>query len=133
MDVAPLDICAGVLPLTQLGLHVWFRHYALVEADSTALVKLAQAVRFVKDKVLDPLAGLSEFLQAWGAALGEEDDLPPSDVYHALLTNLLRDKEAVGAASVYVTVEGVSMNWTAFANQRGAEWRDASSRICTRD
>jgi hypothetical protein len=74
MHVAPLDVCAGVLPLTQLGLHVWFRHYAHVEADSTALVKLAQAVSFVKDKVLDPLAGLSDFLQAWGVALGEEDD-----------------------------------------------------------
>ena len=62
MVVAPLDICAGVLPLTQLGLHVWFRHYAHVEEDSTALVKLAQAVSFVRDKVLDPLAGLSDFL-----------------------------------------------------------------------
>ena len=110
MDVAPLDICAGVLPLTQLGLHVWFRHYAHVEADSTALVKLAQAMSFVKDKVLDPLTGLSDFLQAWGAALGEEDVIPSLDVYHALLNGMLRDKEATGANSVYVTIEGVSMN-----------------------
>jgi hypothetical protein len=117
MHVAPLDICAGVLPLAQLGLHVWFSHYAHVEADSTALVKLAQAVSFVKDKVLDPDAGLESFLPAWGAALGEEEEIPTTDVYFALLQALMRDKDVVGATSVYFTVEGVSLNWTAFASR----------------
>jgi len=105
MDVAPLDLCTGVLPLTQLGLHVWFRHYVHVEADSTALLTLAQGVHFTKSGVLDPLAGLNTFLPAWGTALGEEDDIPSTEVYHALLSNLLRDKDAVGASSVYVTVD----------------------------
>ena len=134
MVVAPLDLCAGVLPLTQLGLHFWFKHYVHVEEDATKLVALAQAVHFVKDRVLDPAEGLADFLPAWSAALGEEDDIPASDVYHALLTNLFRDKEATGASSAYVTVDGVSMNWTAFALQTCAAWRSASGdgRRCTR-
>ena len=133
MSVAPLDLCAGVLPVAQLGLHLWFKHYTYVESDSTALVSLAQGVSFVKDRVLDPHAGLATFLPAWGVALGEEDAIPATDVYFALLSALLRDKDAVGASSVYVTIDGVSLNWTAFANQSGSAWRSAGgARRCTR-
>lgn len=54
MDVAPFDLCAGMLPLAQLGLHVWLRRYVRVEADSKALVVFALKVNFAKDKVLNP-------------------------------------------------------------------------------
>ena len=27
IEVAPLDICAGVLPITQLALHLWFKNH----------------------------------------------------------------------------------------------------------
>ena len=131
--VAPLDLCAGVLPVAQLGLHLWLKHYTYVESDSTALVTLAQGVSFVKDRVLDPHAGLATFLPAWGVALGEEDAIPATDVYFALLSALLRDKDAVGASSVYVIIDGVSLNWTAFAHQSGSAWRSAGgARRCTR-
>jgi hypothetical protein len=90
-------------------------------------------VSFVKDRVLDPHAGLATFLPAWGVALGEEDAIPATDVYFALLSALLRDKDAFGASSVYVTIDGVSLNWTAFANQSGSAWRMAGgARRCTR-
>jgi len=98
--VAPLDLCAGVLPVAQLGIHLWLKYYTYVESDSTALVTLAQGVSFVKDRVLDPHAGLATFMPAWGVALGEEDAIPATDVYFALLSALLRDKDAVGASSV---------------------------------
>jgi hypothetical protein len=83
MLVAPLDLCTGVLPLTQLGLHFWFHHYTHVKADASNLLALAQAVSFVKGRVLDPLAGLDAFLPAWGTALGEEGDIPPTDTMHS--------------------------------------------------
>lgn len=78
MGVAPMDLCAGMLPLTQLGLHAWFRNCAYVESE------LAKAVDFVKNQVLDPHAGLAAFPPTWGAAPGEEDDIPSTDVYFAL-------------------------------------------------
>ena len=103
-------------------------HDLYAARDPMGLVALAQAVNFVQDTVLDPLWGLGSFLPAWAEALGaealgEEIDVPAAAVYHALLTNLLRDKDAAGATSVYATIAGVTMNWTAFANQASSEWR----------
>ena len=100
-------------------------HNFYAACDPTGLVALAQAVHFVQGAVLDPFMGLATFLPAWGKALGDEVDVPVASVYHALLTNLLRDKDAVGAAYVYTTIEGVAVNWTAFANQTSSAWRAA--------
>ena len=71
-------------------------HDLYAARDPMGLVALAQAVNFAQDAVLDPLWGLGSFLPAWGKALGaealgEEIDIPAAAVYHALLTNLLRD------------------------------------------
>ena len=111
------DLAASSTPAGLLVAHT--------SGPSSGLVALAQAVHFVQGAVLDPFMGLATFLPAWGKALGDEVDVPVASVYHALLTNLLRDKDAVGAAYVYTTIEGVAVNWTAFANQTSAAWRAA--------
>ena len=128
IDVAPLDLCAGVLPIAQLALHLWLKFHVFLEAETKELEKLAQGVSFVRDKVLDPHAGLSEFLPAWGIALGEAAEFSATGVYYALLVNLHRDRDAIGASTVHVTVAGVSLNWTAYSNKLTAEWRANGSR-----
>lgn len=65
MDVAPLDACRdaaiGSARLPRLA-----PHHIHVGTDSTALVVLAQAVNFVKDKAVDPTRVLRVFSRHGG-------------------------------------------------------------------
>ena len=102
MDIATFHLCAGV---------------AHVETDSSALVVLALKVSFVQNNVLDPLEGLASFLPAWGSALGEEDDIPATDIYYTPLSARFRARDAAGAGSVYVTYHlAAARSWKVIAS-----------------
>ena len=136
-DVSPLDLCAGVLPVAQLGLHLWFRYHSFEASEASALVGLAKAVNFVREKNLDPMHGLSAFMTGWATALRDDDDIPCTEVYFLLLTALHRDREAVGAGSIFVPIRGVATSWTAYANATTLAWRKAdggaSRRVASRE
>ena len=89
IEVAPLDLCTGVLPIAQLALHLWLKHHHHVDVDTKELEKLPRAVNFVKDQahnegyVFDHLpdarGGTAESLVASASSWDYLFDPPGSD------------------------------------------------------
>jgi hypothetical protein len=129
MDVSPLDLCLGVLPLAQLGLHFWYKHHSFRPAEASALLAAARAMSFVVAGALDPGPGLLPFLPLWQTALGTDDDVPHEEIYFSLVEALHRDAHARGAGFVSIEVSGSSMSWDAFALGRVAAWRADSGGL----
>jgi hypothetical protein len=106
MDVSPLDLCLGVLPLTQLGLHFWYKHHSFRPVEASELLAAARRMSFVVAGALDPGPGLLPFLPLWQTALGTDDDVPHEEIYFALVEALHRDAHALGAGFVSIDVGG---------------------------
>jgi len=123
LDAAPVDICLGVLPLTQLALHLWYRDHVYRPALVSPLLDAATRLKFVVQGSLDPTSGMAEFLSLWSAALGSDEDFPSDHIYHKLVVALHRDAAPAGAASAIVIVDGVPTSWTAFAHARLTAWQ----------
>ena len=121
LEFAPLDACLGVLPLTQLALHFWYRDHSYVAPPESPLIAAASRIKFARAGVLDPGAALAEFLPLWGAALGADDDIPSALVYYHLSRALLTDAEPTGSATA-VTISGALTTWTTFALDTVAEY-----------
>jgi hypothetical protein len=129
MDVSPLDLCLGVLPLTQLGLHFWYKHHSFRPVEASALLAAARAMSFVVAGAVDPGPGLLPFLPLWQTALGTDDDVPHEEIYFSLVEALHRDAHARGAGFVSIEVGGSPVTWDAFALGRVAAWRADSGGL----
>ena len=122
LELSPLDMCLGVLPLTQLAVHLWLQYHSYKPVDSTVLVELARSVTFVVNGRLDPAMGLARFLPAWAQTLGAEAEFPHVDVHCLLMHALGRDALAPGGGHVTAPVRGAPMTWTTFAFDRTTAW-----------
>ena len=129
VDVSLLDLCLGVLPLTQLGLHFWYKFHSFRPEEASALLKAAQSISFVVNGALDPGPGLVPFLPLWQSALGTDDDVPHEEIYFALVEALHRDPHPSGASFVSIVVSGIPTAWDAFALGRVAAWRADSGGL----
>ena len=125
MTAAIVDLALGVLPLTQLGLHFWYKHHTFIPGPASPLVDLATRLTFVKDGVLNPSAGLSTFMTAWADADSANEYSPHDTVYHLILEAMQRAVFAPGAAAAFVTTASGSLSWTDFVLERAAAWDDA--------
>ena len=125
VELSPLDMCLGVLPLTQLAVHLWLQYHSYTPVDSTVLLELARSVTFVVNGRLDPSMGLTRFLPAWAQTLGAEAEFPHIDVHCLLMQALGRDALAPGGGHVTAPVRGAPMTWTTFAFDRTAAWEAA--------
>ena len=116
VEVSPLDICLGVLPLTQLALHFWYANHVFVPGDGSRLLELARATNFAPGGSLDFLPGYSTtFIPVWSKALAADEDMPYADIFFALVQSCTRAIHAAGAERVIVAVNGVPTPWPAFA------------------
>ena len=129
VDVCPLDLALGVLPLAQLGFHLWLARHAYRPGASSGLLASAQALHFGDARgVLCPEIALQGgFRAAWAAALSVDDEIPCADVYYALVQVLNRDALLTGGWLVHIDIAGHSTSWSAFARARATEWRDVFS------
>ena len=121
LEFSPLDVCLGVLPLTQLALHFWYRDHCYHAPAESPLIAAAARIKFSRSGVLDPGAGLAEFLPLWGAALGAEDDIPSPLIYYHISRALLADAEPTGSAMA-VSISGSLTTWTTFALDTASEY-----------
>ena len=129
MDVSPLDLCLGVLPLTQLGLHFWYKHHSFRPVEASELLAAARRMSFVVAGALDPGPGLLPFLPLWQTALGSDDDVPHEEIYFSLVEALHRDAHARGGGYVSIEIEGRPVAWDAFALGRVDAWRADSGGL----
>ena len=127
IEVSPLDVCLGVLPLAQLGLHLWLHHHSFSPVDSTVLLELARSVSFASGGRLDPTAGLALFMPVWAQTLGAELDIPHAEVHCLLVRALGRDALLPGGGHFTASIQGTLMTWTAFAYDRAAAWETEGS------
>ncbi len=129
IDVLPLDLCLGVLPLTQLGLHFWYKFHSFRPSEASALLAAARSISFVVNGALDPGPGLLPFLPLWQTALGTDDEVPHEEIYFALVEALHRDPHPSGASFISIDVAGTPTAWDAFALGRVAAWRADSGGL----
>ena len=85
LDVAPLDLALGVLPLTALALHLWYGGYHFAPVSDTTLLDAAKALKLSHGGVFDPRLGLPPVFAAYGAAIASGEPIPVDAVCHALL------------------------------------------------
>ena len=125
IEVSPLDVCLGVLPLAQLALHLWLHYHSFTPVDSTVLLDLARTVSFASGGRLDPTVGLASFMPVWAQTLGAELDIPHADVHSHLLRALGRDALLPGGGHITITLRGTPITWTAFAFDQAMAWEAA--------
>jgi hypothetical protein len=125
VEVSPLDLALGVLPLMQLALHLWFDRHSFRASAESPLVALARGLNFASATgALQPERSLQEaFLPAWAQATSAVDEIPVAAVYHAIVQVLHRDMDLIGAPSTFITIGGVATSWSTFARDRGHAWR----------
>ena len=128
-NASPLDLCLGVMPLAQLGLHLWLSHHAFQASGTSDLVTIATQLDFAPQGVLDPGAGMEPFVVAWSRALGTEEDIPHVEVYYLLVEALHRDAKVPESGQVAACVDGALMSWTAFALATVRDWRRDSGGL----
>ena len=121
--VSPLDLCLGVLPVTQLGLHFWYRLHSYRPPVESTLLDAARSVSFVTDGVIDPSARLQPLMAAWAQASSEGDEIPHVAAYFHIVEALHRDSEVTGSAQTAITILGVPTTWTTFACGKARDWR----------
>lgn len=122
LELSPLDMCLGVLPLTQLAVYLWLQHHAHTPVDSTAFLELARSVTYTVGGRLDPTNGLARFMPALAQHLGSEAEFPHVEVHCLLMVALGREALAPGGGHITATVMGTPMAWSTFAFDRSTAW-----------
>jgi hypothetical protein len=73
MEVSAVDLCLGVLPVTQLALRAFFAHHAYRPPETSELERLATDVKFERKGTHYP-AALDDYRGAYGAASGAGEE-----------------------------------------------------------
>jgi hypothetical protein len=121
MEVSAVDLCLGVLPVAQLGLHAFFSHHSYRPPETSELERLATDVKFGRKGLFYP-AALNEFRGAFGAALGAGEDINHVALYQLLLVAIVRDSTLRGAGELSIAIDGAKVSWYEFAHTSHIKW-----------
>ena len=124
LDLQPLDLALGVIPLLQLALHIWYDGHRHTHATTSPLLAAAKAFKLHQGAVFDPRVGLRPLREEFAAALGSKDLVPTDAVYQALVKAITSEAVSTEAAATSAAIQ-------AGRNRYGGTSSRYSSGTCT--
>ena len=109
LDLDPLEITLGVLPLLQLALHVWFARHRPAIADGLRLLTAARAVSFVADGQFNMGKFYTPFVSVYSAVIADGEEFDTDKVVGALLYAI--QLSLPGPTDLEADVGGDTVSW----------------------
>ena len=84
LDLDPIEMLLGVLPLLQLALHAWFAEHLPRLRNVSELESAAMALSFVTGGIFSPRAAFRPFLLVYATTISRGDDFNTDTVMQGI-------------------------------------------------
>ena len=114
LDLDPLELLLGVLPIYQLALYIWFREHRPSRHTGRTLESATDGLDFLHDGIFDPITRLQAFATTYSTVVADEEAYNTDYVMEGIVAAVARSLP--GSNALRIDTGAGAQSWESWGN-----------------